>query len=84
MCGHKETQAIEATQPHVLGDVDGDGIVTIHDATAIQNHLADIPTAYNEKAADTDEDGYVTINDATYIQLWLADLLSGDNIGKVI
>ena len=67
-----------------LGDVDGDGIVTIHDATAIQNHLADIPTAYNEKAADTDEDGYVTINDATYIQLWLADLLSGDNIGKVI
>ncbi|MEE0855968.1 MAG: Ig-like domain-containing protein [Ruminococcus sp.] len=84
VCGHKETQAIEATQPHLLGDVDGDGIVTIHDATAIQNHLADIPTAYNEKAADTDEDGYVTINDATYIQLWLADLLSGDNIGKVI
>ena len=69
----------------VLGDVDGDGEVTIIDATAIQRHLASIPTfAYNEATADTDGDGEVTIIDATYIQRWLASLPSNDSIGKPI
>lgn len=68
-----------------LGDVDGDGEVTIIDATAIQRHLANIPTfAYNEATADTDGDGEVTIIDATYIQRWLASLPSNDSIGKPI
>ena len=66
-----------------LGDVDGDEVVTIIDATAIQRHLASIPTAsYNEKAADADEDGEVTIIDATAIQRHLAQLPSNENIGK--
>ena len=69
----------------VLGDVDGDGEVTIIDATAIQRHLASIPTfAYNEATADTDGAGEVTIIDATYIQRWLASLPSNDSIGKPI
>ena len=67
----------------LLGDVDGDGEVTIIDATCIQRHLASIPTfAYIESAADTDGDGEVTIIDATYIQRWLANLQSNDKIGK--
>ena len=69
----------------ILGDVDGDEEVTIIDATAIQRHLASIPTAsYNEKAADADEDGEVTIIDATAIQRHLAQLPSNENIGKPI
>ena len=69
----------------ILGDVDSDGEVTIIDATAIQRHLASIPTAsYNEKAADADGDGSVTILDATAIQRHLAQLLTNENIGKPI
>ncbi len=73
-------------QPDVcLGDVDGDGEVTILDATAIQRHLASVPTfAYNENTADTDGDDDVTILDATYIQRWLANLPTNDKIGKPI
>ena len=69
----------------LLGDVDGDGEVTIIDATCIQRKLASIATAkFVEAAADTDEDGEVTIIDATVIQRWLAQLPSNDNIGKPI
>ena len=69
----------------ILGDVDGDGVVAILDATAIQRHLASIPSAsYNEKAADADGDGSVTILDATAIQRHLAQLLTNENIGKPI
>ena len=68
----------------ILGDVDGDGTVTIIDATYIQRKLASIaiPFEFNDTIADTDEDGSVTIIDATYIQRWLASLQSNDNIGK--
>ena len=59
----------------LVGDPDGDGEVTILDATNIQRHLVDLPTtAYNEEAADADGDGEVTILDATAIQRWLASL----------
>ena len=70
----------------LLGDVDGDGTVTIIDATYIQRQLASIPIPFdfNDAIADTDEDGSVTILDATYIQRWLASLPSNDNIGKPI
>lgn len=69
----------------ILGDTDGDGKVSILDATAIQRHLASLPTtAYNEKAADADEDSKVTILDATAIQRHLASLPTNKNIGKPI
>ncbi len=69
----------------ILGDIDGDGTVTIIDATLLQRHLVDIPTyAYQEDAADTDLDGSVTIIDATLIQRWLAGMTTNDAIGKPI
>ena len=59
----------------LIGDPDGDGEVTILDATNIQRHLADLPTtAYIAEAADSDGDGEVTILDATAIQRWLVSL----------
>lgn len=58
----------------LLGDTDGDDSVTIVDASVIQRHLAEIPTAvYIEAAVDADQDGQVTIIDATAIQRWLAE-----------
>lgn len=68
----------------LLGDTDGDDSVTIVDATVIQRHLAEIPTAvYIEAAADADQDGQVTILDATAIQRWLAQLPVYEGIGKI-
>ncbi len=60
-----------------LGDVDGNGKVTILDATEIQRHLAELTVIDDErlKYADTDKNGKVTIMDATQIQRFLAELI---------
>lgn len=69
----------------VLGDVDGDGEVSIIDATCIQRHLAELAViSYNEIAADADGDGEVTILDATSIQRYLAELPCFAGIGNPI
>ena len=76
----------EETEKRLLGDSDGDGDVTIIDATYIQRDLAglDNKTGFVEAAADTDADGDLTIVDATFIQRWLVGLPSNENIGKPI
>lgn len=73
-------------EPIILGDSDGDGNVTILDATGIQRHLASLTTtAFNENAADVDQDNSVTILDATAIQRHLADLpTNAKGIGEEI
>lgn len=60
-----------------IGDTNGDGKVTIADATQIQKHLANIVTLKGAEleAADTNGDGKVTIADATQIQKYLANLI---------
>ncbi len=60
----------------MLGDIDGDGKVTILDATAIQLHLAEITALTEEQIeySDTNGDSDLTILDATEIQLFLAEL----------
>ncbi len=61
----------------VLGDVDGDGEVSVLDATAIQLYKAQL-ISLDEKSislADTDKDGEVSILDATQIQLFKAELI---------
>lgn len=67
-----------APQAAVLGDVDGDGALTITDATLIQRHLA----ALTELSEDAVKAGMVsggaslTITDATLIQRKLAALIA--------
>ena len=75
---------VMASGAYLLGDAEGDGAVTILDATAIQRHLADLPTAFCAAAADVDGEDGVTIIDANYLQRWLAGLPSNDEIGQVI
>ena len=54
----------------ILGDVDGDGVVTIIDATAIQRWLAEFISLSDTAIAraDADLDGDTLITDATHIQ----------------
>ena len=68
----------EATQPQfILGDIDGDGDVSIMDATAIQLHVASIILIEEDviPAADADRDGAISIMDATQIQLFVAQII---------
>lgn len=58
----------------IMGDADGDGIVTIKDATAVMKAAAEkiTLTDLQKKCADVDGDGYITIKDATMIQKAIA------------
>ncbi len=58
------------------GDSNGDGSVTVMDATLIQYYVAELisESEVDLKAADTDGDGAITILDATRIQLVVAEL----------
>lgn len=62
------------TPSYVKGDVDGEGFVTIHDATDIQMYVAKLTdfTSKQRLIADYDGDGNVTILDASYVQLVVA------------
>lgn len=71
----------------MLGDADGDGMVTILDATKIQRILVDL---------DTDDDGMITLRSlvdgadtlnimhATKIQRWIAGFKTDDPIGEIV
>ena len=60
----------------ILGDVDGDGLVSVFDATRIQRWLAGLDQIDDQHklCADVDGDGDVTVFDATVIQRWIAGL----------
>ncbi len=60
-----------------VGDTNGDGKVTVADATRIQKHLANILKLEGAEleAADTNGDGKVTVADATQIQKYLANVI---------
>ena len=58
-----------SSQPtYQMGDVNGDGIVNVKDASAIQKYAAEMTVELNLKLADYNKDGYVNVKDATDIQ----------------
>ncbi len=65
------------TQPKVkvlLGDIDMDGVLTVIDATKLQQKIADL-VSFNDKqnvASDVNGNGDIDILDATCLQLYLA------------
>ena len=76
---------VEEITTTLLGDVDGDGMITALDATWIQRRLARMDVAnFNEIAADADGDGNLTALDATWIQRKLARLNVPYPIGEPI
>lgn len=72
--------AIEASpeQPFVWGDVNGDGIVTVSDATAVQRHIAELEEISKDyvKAAYVGGDGTLSVKDATLIQQYAAEIIN--------
>lgn len=76
-CGEVSTQVEITVGAPQVGDVDGDGDITILDATHIQRYLADIEKLGDEALAqgDADHDHDVTILDATAIQRYLASII---------
>ena len=70
----------------ILGDVNGDGVVNIKDATQIQKFaakLVELTDAENVRA-DVNADATVNIKDATAIQKFAAKLDTGLPIGEAI
>lgn len=65
----------------LIGDVNGDGNVTIDDATTVQKAIAEMITLNEEQkeAADANGDGNVTIDDVTTIQKYIAEMI--DQLG---
>lgn len=69
---------VELDNEILIGDVNGDGVVSVSDATSLQKHLAN-GKIFDEallKIADTNGDGEVTVADATLIQKYLANSVS--------
>ena len=69
--------AISVKQNILIGDTNGDGNVTIADATELQKYLANI-VDFDDKqlaVADTNGDRSVSIADATQIQKYLANII---------
>ena len=71
----------------ILGDVDGDGTVTIGDVTLIQCYIAEYPITDTDRmllCGDVDGNGRVNIKDATAVQRYLADFGNPYGIGNKI
>ncbi|MBQ7133123.1 MAG: leucine-rich repeat protein [Ruminococcus sp.] len=60
-----------------IGDANGDGEVTITDATLVQRNIARLVEFTEEQkiAADTNKDGEISVIDATIIQRFVAKLI---------
>ena len=78
-----EAWATFTVTDYQIGDVDGNGKITINDVTTIQKHLAEVEilTGNALLAADTNGDGVVDIKDATHLQMYLAKF-EGVVLGK--
>ena len=61
----------------IIGDIDGDGEITIKDATTLQKHLADLIVLDDKSLtlADANGDGIINISDSTQIQKYLVNLI---------
>ena len=64
-------------KPTMLGDVDGDGLVSIKDATLVQEHVAKYRVLTGQAAinADVDFSGDINIIDASNIQMVVSKLM---------
>lgn len=82
------TTAQPATEPSgnaVYGDVNGDGDITIVDATLVQKHVVQLETLSADKQilADVNEDNTISVVDATLIQKYIVQLKDWGRTGNV-
>lgn len=82
------TTAQPATEPSgnaVYGDVNGDGDITVVDATLVQKHVVQLETLSADKQilADVNEDNTISVVDATLIQKYVVQLKDWGRTGDV-
>lgn len=82
------TTAQPATEPSgnaVYGDVNGDGDITVVDATLVQKHVVQLETLSADKQilADVNEDNTISVVDATLIQKYVVRLEDWGRTGDV-
>ena len=70
-------KAVQTAEQALLGDVDGDGQITIFDAMLVMlfalNFSAPLPVEIEISLGDVDVDGWVTVGDAWLIATYLTD-----------
>ena len=73
-------------ESRMLGDVDGDGGISITDATVIQRYTVGIktPVAVTSSVADIDGDHAVTVMDASHLQRWIVNISDSYPISKPV
>ena len=73
-------------ESRMLGDVDGDGEISITDATVIQRYTVGIktPVAVTSSVADIDGDHVVTVMDASHLQRRLVNVSDSYPISKPV
>ena len=61
-----------------LGDINGDGNITIADAIMLRKHIANIITLDGDTltVADVTKDGAITIADAIMLQKYIANIIT--------
>lgn len=82
------TTAQPATEPSgnaVYGDVNGDGDITVVDATLVQKHIVQFETLSADKQilADVNGDNTISVVDATLIQKYIVQLKDWGRTGDV-
>lgn len=82
------TTAQPATEPSgnaVYGDVNGDGDITVVDATLVQKHVVQLETLSADKQilADVNGDNTISVVDATLIQKYVVQLKEWGRTGDV-
>ena len=72
------------TDTYILGDANLDGMVSIKDATYIQQFLVNLVVfdANNNRNADVDGSGIISVKDANFIQRYLAAIATDYKIGE--
>jgi hypothetical protein len=84
--GNTLAESNSNSEGYILGDANGDGYVTISDATSIQMFIVELPVGddFSEYAADVDGDGEIKFEDAVTIQKWVAEIELSYSIGEFI
>ena len=82
--GNTLAESNSNSEGYILGDANGDGYVTISDATSIQMSLVELPVGddFSAYAADVDGDGEIKLEDAVTIQKWVAEIELPYSIGE--
>ena len=80
------TEPTTAPDTVMLGDANGDNLITVADATLIQKSAVGLDTIADKyiKAADVDGNGDINIKDATLIQKYIAGIQIEYNVGSAI